>query len=43
MDVHMKKCRLGGERAKRGLERFDLLKYDEKYETKKQEESGEQI
>lgn len=36
MDVHMKKCRLGA-RAKRGLEKFDLQKYDEKYESKRQE------
>ncbi|KAL6441666.1 hypothetical protein ACFW04_003649 [Cataglyphis niger] len=35
MDVHMKKCRLGV-RAKRGLEKFDLRKYDEKYESKRQ-------
>ncbi|XP_029154924.1 uncharacterized protein LOC114928008 [Nylanderia fulva] len=27
MDVHMKKCRLGA-RAKRGLEKFDLQKYE---------------
>ncbi|XP_011868155.1 PREDICTED: uncharacterized protein LOC105562166 [Vollenhovia emeryi] len=37
MDVHVKKCRLGAERAKRGLERFDLQKYDEKDETKRLE------
>ncbi|XP_012227277.1 uncharacterized protein [Linepithema humile] len=40
MDVHMKRCRLGAGRIKRGLERFDLkhddtLKYDKK--SKKQE------
>lgn len=40
MDVHMKKCRLGA-RAKRGLEKFDLQKYDEKYESKRQEQAGE--
>ncbi|KAM0727575.1 hypothetical protein ACS0PU_005824 [Formica fusca] len=39
MDVHMKKCRLGA-RGKRGLEKFDLQKYDEKYESKRQEHSG---
>ncbi|XP_011161770.2 uncharacterized protein LOC105197200 [Solenopsis invicta] len=39
MDVHMKKCRLGAERAKRSLEKFDLQKYNEKYEAKRQEES----
>ncbi|CAL1685379.1 unnamed protein product [Lasius platythorax] len=38
MDVHMKKCRLGA-RAKRGLEKFDLQKYDEKYGSKRQEQS----
>ncbi|XP_050445535.1 uncharacterized protein LOC126848589 [Cataglyphis hispanica] len=38
MDVHMKKCRLGV-RAKRGLEKFDLRKYDEKYEWKRQEQA----
>ncbi|XP_024871610.1 uncharacterized protein LOC112454446 [Temnothorax curvispinosus] len=37
MDVQVKKCRLGAERAKRGLERFDMQKYDEKYEAKRQE------
>ncbi|XP_011638797.1 uncharacterized protein LOC105428285 [Pogonomyrmex barbatus] len=38
MDVHMKRCRLGAEdRAKRSLERFDLQKYDEKYEAKRGE------
>ncbi|XP_011707439.1 PREDICTED: uncharacterized protein LOC105462497 [Wasmannia auropunctata] len=37
MDVHVKKCRLGAERIKRGLERLDLQKHDEKYETKRQE------
>ncbi|XP_012542590.1 uncharacterized protein LOC105840252 [Monomorium pharaonis] len=39
MDIHMKRCRLGAERTKRGLEKFDLQKYDEKYGTKRQEES----
>ncbi|XP_018307615.1 uncharacterized protein [Mycetomoellerius zeteki] len=39
MDVHVKRCRLGIERAKRGLEKFDLQKYTEKYEAKRQEES----
>ncbi|KYN15450.1 PREDICTED: uncharacterized protein LOC108764982 [Trachymyrmex cornetzi] len=39
MDVHVKRCRLGTERAKRGLEKFDLQKYTDKYETKRQEES----
>ncbi|XP_018050344.1 PREDICTED: uncharacterized protein LOC108688552 [Atta colombica] len=40
MDVHVKRCRLGTERAKRGLEKFDLQKYDtDKYEAKRQEES----
>jgi len=43
MDVHMKKCRLGTERVKRGLERFDLQKYDEKFEAKRQEGPGERI
>lgn len=43
MDVHMKKCRLGAERAKRSLEKFDLQKYNEKYEAKRQEESGKRI
>lgn len=43
MDVHMKRCRLGAERAKRGLERLDLQKYDEKYESKRQEGPGERI
>ncbi|GAB1859861.1 hypothetical protein CAJAP_01099 [Camponotus japonicus] len=37
MDVHMKKCRLGA-RVKRGMEKFDLQKYDEKYESKRQEQ-----
>lgn len=40
MDVHMKKCRLGV-RAKRGLEKLDLRKYDEKCESKRQEQAGE--
>jgi len=40
MDVHMKKCRLGA-RVKRGMEKFDLQKYDEKYESKRQEQPGE--
>ncbi|EGI57347.1 PREDICTED: uncharacterized protein LOC105154129 [Acromyrmex echinatior] len=39
MDVHVKRCRLGTERAKRGLEKFDLQKYTDKYEAKRQEES----
>ncbi|KYM93904.1 hypothetical protein ALC62_15477 [Cyphomyrmex costatus] len=39
MDVHVKRCRLGTERAKRGLEKFDLQKYTEKYEAKRQEEA----
>lgn len=43
MDVHVKRCRLGAERVKRGLEKFDLQKYDEKYESKKEEGSGERI
>lgn len=43
MDVHVKRCRLGAERAKRGLERFDLQKYDEKYQAKRQEGPGERI
>jgi len=44
MDVHVKRCRLGTERAKRGLEKFDLQKYDtDKYEAKRQEESGKRI
>ncbi|XP_072746533.1 uncharacterized protein [Anoplolepis gracilipes] len=37
MDVYMKKCRLGA-RTKRGLEQFDLQKYDEKYGSKRQEQ-----
>ena len=43
MDVHVKRCRLGTERAKRGLEKFDLQKYTDKYEAKRQEESGKRI
>ena len=43
MDVHMKKCRLGAERAKRSLEKFDLQKYNEKNEAKRQEEFGKPI
>jgi len=39
----MKRCRLGTERVKRGLERFDLQKYDEKFEAKRQEGPGERI
>jgi len=45
MDVHMKRCRLGAGKIKRGLERFDLLKHDDilKYDKKltKEESSGE--
>ncbi|XP_032677911.1 uncharacterized protein LOC116847236 [Odontomachus brunneus] len=33
MDIHMKKCRLGA-RAKRDVERLDLLKHDEKLKRK---------
>lgn len=40
MDVHMKKCRHGA-RAKRDMERIDLLKYDEKL--KREEGPGELI
>lgn len=43
MDMHVKKCRPGVERAKRGLERLDLQKYNDKYEAKRQEGPGERI
>lgn len=42
MDVHMKRCRPGADRIKRGLERFDLLKHHDtlKYDEKSKKEEG---